>query len=93
MGRVADRTTTRSVCLFGSLVLGLCILAAAWAHELWQYYLLFFLAGFLGAGSLFAPLIANVGNWFKSGAGLAIGIASAGQALGQGEACHLARQS
>ena len=84
MGRVADRTTTRSVCLFGSLVLGLCFLAAAWAQELWHYYLLFFLAGFLGAGSLFAPLIANVGNWFKSGAGLAIGIASAGQALGQG---------
>ena len=84
MGRVADRTTTRSVCLFGSVVLGLCFLAAAWAQELWQYYLLFFLAGFLGAGSLFAPLIANVGNWFKSGAGLAIGIASAGQAVGQG---------
>ena len=84
MGRVADRTSTRSVCLFGSLVLGLCFLAAAWAQALWQFYLLFFLAGFLGAGSLFTPLIANVGNWFKSGAGLAIGIASAGQALGQG---------
>ena len=29
-------------------------------------------------------IIANVGKWFKSGAGLALGIASAGQALGQG---------
>jgi predicted MFS family arabinose efflux permease len=29
-------------------------------------------------------LIANVGNWFKQGAGLALGMASAGQALGQG---------
>ncbi len=75
---------TRKVCLFGALVLGLCILAAAWAQTLWQFYILFFLAGFLGAGSLFAPLIANVGNWFKYGAGLALGIASAGQALGQG---------
>ncbi len=84
MGRIADRTTTRSVCLFGSLVFGLCLLAAAWADALWQFYLLFFLAGFLGAGALFAPLIANVGNWFKRGAGLALGIASAGQALGQG---------
>ena len=39
---------------------------------------------FLWAGSLFAPLIANVGNWFTTGAGLALGITAAGQALGQG---------
>jgi MFS family permease len=84
MGRVADRTTTRRVCLLGATVLGLCILAAARAQSLWQFYLLFFVGGFLGAGSLFAPLIANVGNWFKKGAGLAVGIAAAGQALGQG---------
>jgi MFS family permease len=84
MGRIADRTTTRSVCLFGSVVFGLSLLGAAWADALWQLYLLFFVAGFLGAGALFAPLIAHVGNWFASGAGLALGIASAGQALGQG---------
>ena len=84
MGRVADRTSTRRVCLMGAVVLGLCLLAAAHASALWQFYVLFFVAGFLGAGSLFTPLIANVGNWFKVGAGLALGIASAGQALGQG---------
>ena len=84
MGRIADRTTTRKVCLFGAFVFGLCILAAAWADALWQFYILFFFAGFLGAGALFAPIIANVGNWFKRSAGLALGIASAGQALGQG---------
>lgn len=84
MGRIAERTTTRSVCLFGAVVFGLSLLGAAWATALWQFYLLFFLAGFLGAGALFTPIIANVGNWFKSSAGLALGIASAGQALGQG---------
>ena len=84
MGRMADRTTTRRVCLIGAIILGLCILAAAHADALWQLYGLFFVAGFLGAGALFAPLVANVGNWFRSGAGLALGIASAGQALGQG---------
>ena len=42
------------------------------------------MAGFFGAGSLFAPLVANVGNWFGAGVGLALGITSAGQALGQG---------
>ncbi len=84
MGRVADRTTTRRVCLIGAAALGLSLLGAARANALWQFYALFFVAGFLGAGSLFAPLVANIGNWFKSGVGLAMGIASAGQALGQG---------
>jgi MFS family permease len=84
MGRLADKTGTRWVSIVGGLTLGLCILATAWADALWQFYLLFFVAGFLGAGSLMVPLVANVGNWFKSDVGLALGIASAGQALGQG---------
>jgi MFS family permease len=84
MGRIADRTTTRRISLFGIVVFGVCLLVAAHLDALWQFYVVFFVAGFLGAGALFAPLIANVGNWFKTGAGLALGIAAAGQALGQG---------
>ncbi len=83
MGAVADRTPIRIVSLAGVIALGLCVMLAARAEQLWQFYLLFFVAGFFGAG-LFAPLIALVGSWFPVGAGLAIGIASAGQALGQG---------
>ncbi len=84
MGHIADKTPIRQVILVGAVVIGLCMLGASQANVLWQFYLLFFIAGFLGAGALFAPLIANVGNWFKTGAGLALGIAAAGQALGQG---------
>jgi MFS family permease len=84
VGPIADRIDTRWVCLFGSVVLGLCMLASSRANMLWQFYSLFFVAGFLGVGAIFAPVVANVGNWFKTGAGLAVGIASAGQALGQG---------
>ncbi|MBT5778781.1 MAG: MFS transporter [Rhodospirillaceae bacterium] len=84
MGRIADETPIRRVILVGAVVIGLCILGASQATVLWQFYVLFFIAGFLGAGALFAPLIANVGNWFKTGSGLALGIAAAGQALGQG---------
>lgn len=84
MGRLADTSDTRKICLFGSFVLGICMLLSSQAATLWHFYVLFFFAGFLGAGSLFAPLIANTGNWFKTGAGLAVGIVSAGQALGQG---------
>jgi MFS family permease len=84
MGRVADLSSARRVGLFGAIVLGLCLIAVARADELWQFHLLFFLAGFLGAGSFFAPLVANAGNWFTKDAGLALGIVTAGQAAGQG---------
>ena len=84
MGRLAPRVGTRTVCLCGAAVMGLCVAAASQASALWQFYLLFAVAGALGASAFFAPLIALVGNWFAAGAGMALGIASAGQALGQG---------
>jgi MFS family permease len=83
-GRLADRIGTRPVLVFGVVVLGLCYLAAYFLTSLWQYYVVFAIAGFFGAGAIFAPVMALVGNWFVAGAGLAIGIVSAGQALGQG---------
>ncbi|RYG91777.1 MFS transporter [Loktanella sp. IMCC34160] len=84
MGSIADRFGTRIVVLAGSAVMGLSYLGAAFADELWHYYLLMFVAGFFGAAGIFAPIMSLVGKWFPIGAGLAIGIASAGQALGQG---------
>lgn len=84
MGRVTDRDGVRGVVLTGAIVTGLTVLAASQAHSLWHLYALFFLAGALGGGALFAPLMAAVGNWFRTGAGLAIGLVAAGQAAGQG---------
>lgn len=83
-GRLADRKGARLVVLLGAVVLGSSYLLASFATALWQYYAVFFIAGFFGAGAIFAPVIATVGNWFVVGAGMAIGIATAGQALGQG---------
>lgn len=84
LGRLSGRLGMRRICVFGALALSLCILTASQADRLWQFYLLFLAAGALGAGAFFAPLIALVGNWFTAGAGLALGIVSAGQAFGQG---------
>jgi MFS family permease len=83
-GPLADRFGTRPVVLCGAIVLGSSYLGASLAQTLWQYYALMFVAGFFGAAAIFPPIMAAVGNWFTVGAGLAIGIASAGQALGQG---------
>jgi MFS family permease len=83
MGSVADRAPIRLVALAGAIAVGGAVCLAAAADQLWQFYGIFLVAGIFGAG-LFTPLIALVGGWFPAGAGLAIGIASAGQAVGQG---------
>ena len=84
MGFAADKYGIRRIVFMGITFTGLATIGASRATELWQLYALFFIAGALGGGALSAPLMALVGNWFVRGAGLAIGIAAAGQAVGQG---------
>ncbi len=84
MGFAVERFGVRKVVLLGITVTGLATLAASRATSLWHFYSLFFFAGALGGGSISAPLMALVGCWFTRGAGLALGIAAAGQAVGQG---------
>ena len=83
-GWAADRSTARRIVLLGVVVLGGCLVLVARANALWQFYTVFFVAGFLGGGAIMVPLLANVGNWFRVNVGLALGCATAGQALGQG---------
>ena len=84
MSRISESIGIRRSVIFGTIVMGLSVVIASRADQLWQFYLIFFLGSFFGGGSLFAPLVANTSKWFKTGVGLAIGIVSAGQALGQG---------
>lgn len=84
MGRVADHSTARRMSLFGVAVIGGCLLLLANSQTLWQFYVLCFIAGFLGSAAIFAPLLANVGNWFQARVGLALGIVTATYAAGQG---------
>jgi MFS family permease len=84
MGFAADRFGVQRIAFLGIVVTGIATLAASRASDLWQLYALFFVAGVLGGGAISAPLTALVGSWFTRRAGLAIGIAAAAQALGQG---------
>jgi MFS family permease len=84
MSRISESIGIRRSVILGTIVMGLSVVIASRAEHLWQFYAIFFVGSFLGGGSLFAPLIANTSRWFKTGMGLAIGIVSAGQALGQG---------
>ena len=84
VGRVVEKVGLRRVALAGAASMGACVILSSSATALWHFYTLSFVGGFFGGGALFTPLIALVGIWFRFGSGLAIGIASAGQAIGQG---------
>lgn len=84
MGFAAEKYGIRRIVLMGISCTGAATIVASRSTELWQLYTLFLFAGVLGGGALSAPLMALVGSWFIRGAGLAIGIAAAVQALGQG---------
>lgn len=84
MGTVADRLSIGAVCLLAAATTGACLILASQAGSPWMLCVLFFVAGALGGGTLFAPIFAYVGNWFPKAAGVAIGVAAAGQAAGQG---------
>jgi MFS family permease len=84
MGYLSDRYSTRPVVVVGILCLGGSLLLLATQSALWQFYLFYALLGGFGSSALDAPLLANVGNWFQRNKGLALGVALAGRALGQG---------
>ena len=90
MGYIADRLSIRAVCLLAASTMGVCLILASQAGSLWMLSALFFIAGALGGGTLFAPIFAYVGNWFPGAGGVAIGVAAAGQAVGQGGVPFLA---
>jgi MFS family permease len=91
MGWMADRFSTRSVVLFGAVMLGLSLLLLSYLETLWQLYLFYCILGGLGFAGMNVPLIANVGQWFNRNKDLALGIASAGAGLGQGLVPYFAR--
>ncbi|MBI4082944.1 MAG: MFS transporter [Candidatus Lambdaproteobacteria bacterium] len=84
LGYLNDRFSTRAVVLVGATVMGGAYLLLASQQTLWQFYVFFCLLGGLGSGAFRAPLFANVGQWFQSNRGLALGFTTAGQAIGQG---------
>jgi MFS family permease len=84
MGYLSDRYSTRPVVVVGILCLGGSLLLLATQSALWQFYLFYCILGGFGSSALDAPLLANAGNWFNRNKGLALGLALAGRALGQG---------
>jgi MFS family permease len=89
-GGLSDIIGTRRIGLFGAVAISLGMIALRWQSELWSLYVLSFMIGALGFASLFAPMVALAGRWFSARKGLAIGIVTAGGALGQGLVPYIA---
>ncbi|TIS97165.1 MFS transporter [Mesorhizobium sp.] len=83
-GRLSDRLNIRSLLFIGSAGMVIALAALSFATSLWQIYAANFALGGLGFACLYAPVLAVTGLWFHRRSGLAIGIVTAGGALGQG---------
>jgi len=81
-GSLSDRLGTRTVVLTGGVLLGLGLITASHAAELWQFQLLFGILVGLAAGSFYAPLIATITRWFTMHRSLAVALVSSGMGLG-----------
>lgn len=84
MGHFADRMPIRRVVLLGAIVMGLAFLWLARLRSAAELYAVHALLGLVGIGAIMAPLNSVAGQWMHRRPGLAIGIVSAGGALGQG---------
>jgi len=83
-GRISDLYGVRVLSALGALTMAACLLLLSRITALWQLYLLYAVFGALGHGAISVPLVAAVSNWFKVNRGLAMGIATSGNAVGLG---------
>jgi MFS family permease len=92
MGHFSDRLSVRHVVLVGSIVPGVAFFLLSGLNTPAELYAYHALMGLLGFGAILAPLTNVTTFWFTRNRGLAIGLTSAGGALGQGLMPFLARQ-
>jgi MFS family permease len=90
-GSLSDRIGAQWIGFFGAFAISAGLMALRFQSDLTTLYLLYFLIGFAGFACLFTPMIALAGLWFNQRKGLAIGIVTAGGALGQGLVPYVTR--
>ena len=91
MGHFSDRLPIRRVVLVGSIVPGVAFFLLAGLQTPAELYAFHALMGLFGFGAVMVPLTNVTTFWFARNRGLAIGLTSAGGALGQGLMPFLAR--
>ncbi|MBL6958708.1 MAG: MFS transporter [Rhodospirillales bacterium] len=83
-GALSDKIGARRIGFLGSVVISIALVGISLQTKLWAIYALYFLIGSVGFACLFTPMLALTGLWFDGRKGLALGIVTAGGAIGQG---------
>lgn len=82
MGYALDRFGAAVPPLVAALSVSAGALLTVFVGSPWELYAIYLvLFGFLGQGSLYAPLLANIARWYERRRGMAVGIVSSGQSL------------
>lgn len=83
VGKLMERHSVRKIVLVGAIVAGASFLLLSLTTNLWYLYVMYFFLGIgLGGGAGLVPVSVALSNWFTRRRGTAIGIATAGIALG-----------
>jgi MFS family permease len=83
-GTLFDKIGAKRIVAFGVVCLCGALMLIGLQDQLWMIYLLYFVIGGFGFACMFTPLLALTGLWFNRRKGLALGIVTAGGAIGQG---------
>ncbi len=80
-GTLSDRYGTRIVVLLGAVLLGVGLIGASQATELWQFQLIYGVLVGSAAGSFYAPMVAAASAWIDKHRSLAVALVSAGMGV------------
>lgn len=89
-GRLSDLYGVRLLAAVGSITIAVSLLLLSRLTSLWHLYAAYTLFGALGFGAISIPMAASITNWFSEHRGLAVGIVTAGGAVGQGVVPYIA---
>ncbi|MBR1266954.1 MFS transporter [Bradyrhizobium sp. AUGA SZCCT0222] len=80
-GALSDRFGTRIVVLAGAVLLGIGLVGASQAADLWQFQFFFGVLIGIAAGSFYAPMVAVASAWIEHRRSLAVALVSAGMGV------------
>lgn len=82
MGYLLDRAGAVVLPVISACAIALGAILTTMVDRQWELYAIYLvLFGFLGQGSLYAPLLANITRWYDRRRGAVVGIVSSGQSL------------
>lgn len=82
MGYLLDRVGAVVLPVVAAIAIVTGSILTTLVDEQWQLFAIYFvLFGFLGQGSLYAPLMANISRWYERRRGMVVGIVASGQSL------------